>query len=451
MPSLDIAWSPPMVSTGRVEGLAQAIAGHERLEFLLGEGISDATNARNIVRWVGRVAPSTEISERSSSRARQRLLETWISMLSGADPNLGESVAKELHAVDWQPLRSSNDASLLLIGKASVDMQRWEAEGTRLVGSCEPVLVELGLGQEQSLAILEPFLDHADEILRRLYRSHLARSLPKIEQELEEFSSARQRREFRDDDAYARYQCGRQYREYLTPFVECVDLGSEADFECRVSPRLFVQGAARIGIVEPSLYISDDCARRLESDYVVRIREVARAAVDDAVDHIDPAWAMLGDRFGALGEIYAALEDVCTPRRRRFAADDLEGSRRRVAEFGEVFRRAEVLKYDARWLANEDKFHVAGIGAVYQLRRFDSGTGSSARKLRQSARSLREQLIASARCQRSASEEPLAAFLVDLTAERVEFFGHFYDEELLCPVGPLRSFVIEASSTVWGR
>jgi hypothetical protein len=426
MPPLDVGWQPPMLSAGDSQPLEEVLGRHDRLKLVMGPDVASDQRAVGIGRWVEELASGTKLARGENIPIAELVRRASLPLPSAGGPNGADELSLDPEIL--ARLESSGEAALLVVDRAPIDLNRWRSRPAQSQGTCAPVLAALGAGQEQSLAILEPFLDHADAVLASFYKAQLTESLAEIESELAEYSVAKERVDFSDDAGFKRHSCGRQVLEYIEPYGQCMAEGET----CVLSPRLFVQGGARIGAPEPALYVPDECPELLGRDYVAAMREPARRAAEDATDHLDLEWAVLVDRFATLGELHAALEDVCLPRRRRFSDADLEGSRQRLESFGELFRNPEPVRHDARWLMNEESFHSPGIGAVHQLARFDSGTGSAARELTRSARGLREFLLGRARCQREGEELPLVAMVVDLQAARVEFLGYFYDEELLC-------------------
>lgn len=464
MPSLELDWRPPSAAAGDVEALALALAKHGRVGLVVDPSIAEAggeLDAMRLAALVGRLAPNTAVHPISDGgpgpaladfvREDPPLLPT--SGPSGrtqwATPNDIEVDIERLAA-----LAERGDPAVLVVGPVGVDTPTWRQLATASVGTCEPLLTELLEGQRDSLALLEPFLDHADAVLASLYMTELAAVVPEIREELAQFEVERERGDF-DPRGWERYQCGRRYYQYLQPFASCVAAGDQigpgevARLEgshgaggvktpCPTTPRLFLRGAARIGSVEPSDYIPNECPKLLERDYVEALRAPARSAAEIAGDHLDVRWMILAERLATLAEVYDSLERLCTPGRRRFATGDLAALRARMVELGALYQRDEQPAHDARFLDNDATFHVPAIGKVRQLARFDGGTDSASRALIAAARELGKFDRAHGQCIARPGDAPLMVMLIDTRAGASEFLGFFYEEELWCgELGPL--------------
>lgn len=463
MPSLDVDWQPPSAAAGDVGALADALAKHSRVGLVVDASVAQAggeLDAMHLAALVGRLAPNTAVrpiaSDGGPTLAELIREDPPLMPATGdngrtqwATPDELELDVQRLHA-----LAELGDPAVLVVGPVGVDTPTWRQLATAKVGSCEPLLEQLLAGQRDSLSLLEPFLDHADEVLANAYVAELAAVVPGLREQLAEFEHDRDRRDF-DAQGWARYQCGRRYHQYLQPFASCVaaserlGVGEVARLEgshgaggvktpCPTTPRLFLRGAARIGSVEPSDYIPTECPQLLGRDYVEELRAPARAAAEITGDNLDVRWMMLAERLATLAEIYDSLEQLCTAGRRRFADQQLAALRARVIEVGQLYQRDEQPAHDARFLANDANFHVPGIGKVRQLARFDGGTGSASRALIAAARELGKFDRVHAQCVARPGDAPLMAMLIDTARAKPQFLGFFYQEELWCEeLGPL--------------
>ncbi|MEM9458796.1 MAG: hypothetical protein AAGF11_31755 [Myxococcota bacterium] len=323
---------------------------------------------------------------------------------------------------------SSEASATLVMDDAELDPGRWRALPARVVGSCQEPLAALAAGQEQSLAELEPFLDHADAVLWQVYRSTLQATVPRLSAELESYQAVRTRAEFDDNGSWEQYQCGHAYWEYLQNFVQC---GAEAP-RCLSAPRIFLIGGARIGTAEPSVYIPSGCAAKVGHDYVSELRTIATEAAEVAQEHLSPSWSALADRLGVVTEVYDTLSDVCVPRRRRFAPEDLVAARERLASIGRALASDAPALPTGQWTVVEQPFHVPGFGPVQQVAFYEAGEGSPSRAAVAEARALRELVLTRALCRSAHPALPLAVALVEGASGRVESFGYFFEEELFC-------------------
>jgi hypothetical protein len=463
MPSLDLDWSPPSAAAGDVEALATALARHSRVGLVVDPGVATAggSDAMRLAALVGRLAPNTAVRPIGSDGAGPTLAD-----LIREDPPLMPTVADdgrtkwvtperlELDVERLHALAEFGDPAVLVVGPVGVETPVWRQLATGSVGSCEPLLDQLLVGQRESLRVLEPFLDHADAVLASTYVVELAAVVPGVRKELAEFERERDRRDL-DVRGWARYQCGRRYLQYLQPFASCATASQQlgaakvAELEgshgaggvktpCPTTPRLFLRGTARIGSVEPSDYIPSECPQLLGRDYVEALRAPARSAAETTADQLDVRWMILAERLATLAEVYDALDQLCTPRRRRFGAEDLASLHTRVIELGQLYQREEPPAHDARFLDNDASFHVPAIGKVRQLARFDGGTGSASRALIAAAHELGKFDRARSQCVARPGDPPLMAMLIDTARAQPEFLGFFYKEELWCgELGPL--------------
>lgn len=463
MPSLDLEWHPPSAAAGDVEALAAALAKHPRVGLLVDLSIGEAggeLDAMRIAALVGRLAPNTAVHPIGTSGAPSlaeiiREDPPLLPATGGSGRTLWMTPSElELDADRLRALAELGDPAVLVVGPVGIDTPTWRSISSATVGTCDPLLDQLLEGQRESLALLEPFLDHADAVLANAYVVELAAVLPSVREELAEFEAERDRRDF-DAQGWARYQCGRRYHQYLQPFASCVaasdHLGPSevARLEgshgaggvktpCPTTPRLFLRGAARIGSVEPSDYIPTECPQLLGRDYVEALRAPARTAAEITGDHLDVRWMILAERLATLAEVYDSLERLCAPGRRRFTRDDLADLHTRVVELGLLYKRDEQPAHDARFLANDASFHVPAIGKVQQLARFDGGTGSASRALIAAARELGKFDRVHAQCVARPGDAPLMAMLINTARAEPEFLGFYYEEELWCDeLGPL--------------
>jgi|GEM_PF-1681121 len=466
MPNLALDdWRPPSAAAGDIEALGQALAQHPRVGLIVDPSLDGAgrLDAMRLAALVGRLAPDTAVHPISGGPADGLTLGEIIREDPPLLPTLGASgriqwatpSSLELDRKRLQAWAEAGDPAVLVVGPVGVDTPTWRQLATAAVGTCDPLLNQLLDGQRDSLALLEPFLDHADAVLASVYLTELAAVVPELVTQLAEFEVVRERGDFSRAQGWDRYQCGRRYQQYLQPFATCViaterlgpaevarlERGHGAGgmkTPCPSTPRLFLRGAARIGSVEPSDYIPTECPQLLGRDYVEALRAPARDAAELAGDQLELRWMILVERLATLAEVYAGLEQLCTPARRRFAPEDLAALRARVAELGLLYQRDEPPAPDARFLANDASFHVPTIGKVQQLARFDGGTGSASRELLVAAKELATYDRDHGQCRARPGDQPLMAMLIGAREATPEFLGFYYAEELWCgELGPL--------------
>jgi hypothetical protein len=444
MPDLDVVWSPPSRSAGDPGALAEALARHSRIGLIVDPSLTHERDGQlDVVRLgalINQLAPDTAVHVLDGVELGTIVLEDPPLLPEPAPEGRLRWALPETLAIDRDRARGwaeRGDPAVLVVGEVGIDGATWRSLGETSVGSCDPLDDRLLDGQARSLEQLEPFLDHADAVLGEVYRAELAVLLPELQAELAEFEPVRTRGDFRSLDDWNRYQCGEKYREYLQPFAACIEWNTPA--ACSMAPRLFLRDAARIGSVEPSAYLPAHCPARLGRDYVEELRSPARKAAELAGDVLDVHWLALAERLATLGEVHGALEELCTPTRRRFAEADIGDLRQRLVAIGELFQRDEDPPRDARFLASDGSFHVPGVGAVRQLARFDGGTGSASRALIGEARALRRFARERPRCVARPGDAPVMMLLIDSASAKPEFLGFFHGEELDCgDLGPLR-------------
>ncbi|MFY0541036.1 hypothetical protein [Nannocystis pusilla] len=149
-------------------------------------------------------------------------------------------------------------------------------------------------------------MNHADALLWRFYSAELAAFVPEIHAELRAFADAEAPSE---PDAKARYECGRAYWQHVQPYAAC----TSAD-RCSVAPRVVLSaGGARVAAPEPPLALSDRCPMLVGRDYPGELRQLGLDAAEAATAALDRDWSTLADRLGAVAEVHAVLEDICTP------------------------------------------------------------------------------------------------------------------------------------------
>lgn len=437
MPSLDVPWTPPMLVAGDVEQLAAALAGHASIALQLGDRFGGPEALARIEALVRTLRPGMEIVTEDVEAAP--FAGATLPLVREADDGRSRPRYRFEGRLPVPPTRAS---AVLVVDDAELDPGQWRGLTATAVGSCHAPMAALAVGQEQSLAELEPFLDHADATLWQVYRPALQAIVPRLRAELEPYRVAEPRGEL-DAREQEQHQCGHAYWEYLEAFARC---GDELQ-SCAPAPRVFLMGGARIGTAEPSVWIPEGCAAAMGRDYVQELRTVAAEAAEVAQEHLAPSWSVMADRVGAITEVYEALEDVCTPRRRRFAEADLRAARARLTAIGEALASDEGAQPTGRWAVAAEPFHVPGYGPVQQVARYHAGPGSASETVVGQARALRELLLGRALCRSGQPALPLAVALVRPSGE-VEVMGYYFEEELAC--GDLPPLLAEAGEPVAG-
>lgn len=419
-PGLAVPWTPPSLTAGDPSALAAALAEVDGLTLLLGPRLAGEGWAQRGAGLVAALSPNTRVvghrqaallelaaADRGELQAPQRSL----------GPEGRPRYALPVGAATW--LKGQEGVALAL-DDAAVELDTWQALAAVSVGSCEPVTQALAEGQELALAQLGPFLDHADGLLWAVYREQLRAFVPGFVAELAQA-------EVTDEGGAAKHECVRAYRAQLQRYSRC----SEAKVQCAEAPRVVLLGAARIAAPEPGPGVGDHCPALVGRDYTAEIRRLGQAAAEAASEVLDREWTVLADRLGAVGEVYAALEDICTPRRRRFAAPDLEQARARLAQIGAALASDEREPGAGRWQICDEPLMVPGLGVSRELARFEAGSGSHNAGIVADARALREFVLSHSLCRAGHSPRPLVA-AVGEGEKGLRFLGYFYEEELFC-------------------
>lgn len=446
IPDLRTQWSPPIVSGGDIDAFASALAAYPSVAVHAGSRLAGAGWERRARELVAALSPATEVVKVEDS-AQTEFVAGGVPLQRAEGGDRPRYVAQGVKlAPKWNAggAAAGAAAAVLTIDDAAIDEAAWRALPASAVGSCDAPLSALALGQEQSLAQLEPFLDHGDAVLWQVYGAELRTYLPRISEELGEYAELKTRRQFDNNKSWEQYQCGHAYWEYLQNFTAC---GNEAQ-SCPSAPRLFLVGGLRIGTPEPSFFIDDKCPSRVGRDYVADLRTLAREAAQVAREHLDRRWVVLADRAGAITELHAALEDICTPRRRRFAEADLAQARARLGRIGDLLGSDDLDNPRGDWHIEDSAFHVPSLGPVQQVARFDAGRTSAANKAVGQSRALRQFVLSRGMCRAGYQALPLAAMLIDTAAGKATHVGFFYTEELFCAdLPPLRTGAPPAPAT----
>jgi hypothetical protein len=203
--------------------------------------------------------------------------------------------------------------------------------------------------------------------------------------------------------------------------------------------RIFLHEGARIG------FSTRDIASGTGSDdeHLRDVEALAERATREVLPSLDSGWSALADQLGALTAVYDALDDLCTPRRRRFDPRAIAQMRLRLAEMGRALAERPV---SGQWRLERDTVDVPGVGVVHQVARFDAGAvGPSARAVG-AARALRDFGLASASCRGGTDELPLVALVVEPEPTRLVFVGFYFPEELVCDAGGSSSATNHRSS-----
>lgn len=432
-PGLAVSWTPPSLTAGDPSALAAALAEASTLTLMLGPRLTGDAWAQRGTGLVAALSPGTRVVGHRAARLEELGAEDRGELLAprrSLSPDGRPRYKLPAGASTWL---KGQEGVALVIDDAAVELDAWQALPAVSVGSCEPVMQALAEGQELALAQLGPFLDHADALLWAVYREQLRAFVPGFVRELAASGDAgdrarvRTRGDFADEEGWAKHQCEQAYAAQLGRYARC----GEASAPCPEAPRVVLLGGARIAAPESGVTAGDHCPALVGRDYTAEIRRLGQAAAEAASEALDGEWTVLADRLGAVGEVHAALEDICTPRRRRFAAADLETARARLVHIGAALASDEREVGAGRWQIRDEPLVVPGLGPSRELARFEAGGGSHNAAIVAEARALREFVLSRSLCRAAHSPRPLAAAVGE--ADRgLRFLGYFYEEELFC-------------------
>lgn len=418
-------WQPPALIAGDVEQLRRTVAGR-RVEVqspLLGAATEPTSPSSVLVRGLGAEfvaagAGPIRAAVRAGSIALERLSRPGPPRYRFSD---------EILAPTWDEGIGGDAELVAFVDAAPIEREAWQALPARMRGTCEPAMATLAAGQEQSLAMLEPFLDHTDAVLAALYRIEASRTLPELREALAEFRAPK-------PAAGAdplRHGCGHFYWSVVEA-ARC-----ESASSCPAAPRVILDGRAQIGWRAPAQPPTDRCEQRVGRDVLAELASVHQRTVTAAADRLDPRWSELADRLAALVAVHDALVDACTPRRRRFAPDDIDRIRRRVASITRVLAEDPRAASVGAWRLDPLPVKVPGVGPVRRVATFDAGPGGAPDRVRGEAAGLRELVLERARCTATVGDTPWVVAVADVATKRVVHLGFYFPEELSCEeLGP---------------
>lgn len=360
---------------------------------------------------------------------------TWASVVEPGPVPLqragAEGATAPRYAATGVVAQTPPTTTTLVLTEAPLELSAWRAMPAVSQGSCQPVFAALALSQEQSLAYAEPFLDHADTVLRLRFRDQLRGALPELQAQVEPFASPEASPDAGPEGAQA-HACGHAHYQRVQQARACIDTDA-----CAIGPRVVLRGGASVAMPAPP-WRPDDCAQRLPFDVEATLTDLASAAAVDTVASLEPRWVTLVDRIGAMGAVHEALEDVCSPRRRRFAAEDLADARERLRSVERALA-SNTLDESGRWAVEPGALFVPGMGPMTTLATYRAGEGGASRVAVAEAKGVRRFLLSRSLCRSGYGERPLAAAVFEPGTTTPRYFGFVYEESLVCadlPVAP---------------
>ncbi len=432
MPSLAVAWQPPILVAGDVGALAEALAQAGELRVVTGERFADEHWRERIEQLLAVLGARTTAA--ASSVTPEDVVGHPLPVVrapsaGGARPRYDASALRP----GTRPRAAVEADSHFVIDRAEIADETWRALPAVAVGSCDAPLQALALGQERSLAALEASLDHADRVLAQMFRAELVALLPPLVDELAPWAAPAAPPGERDANRLRERACGTALAQWVDVYRRCI--GAR---ECAVAPRIFLVGGVRIAAREPDVFVPAGCSEVLGIDPVARVRALAKDGTEAAIAELDPAWVELADRLGTVTDVADAMTDICVPRRRRFAPSDLAAAQAKLTAIGDDLGSPEPSRAP-HWVFDPDVFRVPGVGLAREIARYDAGPGSPSARIRAGARGLRQFVLSRAVCRASAVDTPVSITVWPAGLAAPSFFGLFHEEELMCAeLDPLR-------------
>ncbi len=418
LPVVDVPaqWAPPRTIAGDLEGLQQALASATDVVAAVEPRLASGQGSlRAVLEQLGPRASWTV-----ASRSWDASVAPGVLPLTREDGTSGPP----RYAATGVRAQTVPAQTLVVIADAPIDLRTWRALPAAWSGSCDPAFEALALSQEQSLAYAEPFLDHVDTVLRLRFREALARALPTLGEETAPFAAAEPPAGASPAQAEA-HACG--HASYLRVQAAAACLHEDV---CALGPRMVLRGGAAVAMPAPP-WSPEDCGELLEGSVEAALQGAATEATVATLATLEPRWVTLADRIGALGAVYEALEDLCSPRRRRFAAEDLEDARVRLARVPRALG-SEVLDEGGRWDVGSMPSFVPGTGPMLALARFVPADGGASQSAVAEAKGVRRFLLSRSLCRSGYGELPLAVAVFEPGRTDASYFGYLYEESLLC-------------------
>ncbi|MGH1342180.1 MAG: hypothetical protein ACRBN8_11540 [Nannocystales bacterium] len=414
--SLEVDWTPPRQVAGDLAGLRKALRSSSAMGVARVQRRLDVGS--QLPRALATLAPHTAWTIEPSA---------WDASVEGRLPLTRQPApvgTPPTYASGGVSLGGTADRTVLVVGDADLDVRAWRALPAAWSGSCQPIYDALALSQEQSLAYAEPFLDHADTVLRLNFRAGLADVLPDLRTALEPYASPEPPAEATSDERQT-HACGRAQYLRVEAAATCLQ-GNR----CEAGPRVVLRGGVAVAMSAPQ-WAPDDCEERIETDVEAVLTTAATKATVATVSQLEPQWVTLVDRVGAMGAVYEALEDLCSPRRRRFADEDLVDARARL---GRVERAlgSDALDESGRWDVDVGSMFVPGAGPVTTLARFVPAEGGGAQTAVAEAKGVRRFLLSRSLCRSGYGDLPLAVAVFDPDQAEAKHFTYVYEETLFC-------------------
>jgi hypothetical protein len=408
MPPLPQDWSPATTRAGALDEVVQRLA-RFRTVLVFSDDAGDARTRR--IEALSRLAPDADVRDAGA------LVDAYAERLP-ASIEVGERLVLERGAPLSDALGPQLDETTIAVAlhRSQIDEAVWRARPSARHAGCEPIYAALGLAQEDGLLQIARFTEHLDRTLRVAYRRALNDRRAEVMRALA----------VQEVDG----DCADELNRARESVETCL-----AEGECADAPRGFLQSKVRVGADPPHLARCDGPRRDAST---AALAAVNRESVGVAVRYVQPEWASLAARVAALGEVYAAMDEACAPRRRRYVPASLEAFQAELELIREGYRLTESVPGDAGWVVATGEprsFHVPGVGQVDELARFETGTGSAARAILDRAHRLRERILAEARCRGDSGSPPLVLGLIERPtggSPTLVYDTHVYDETLAC-------------------
>lgn len=270
-----------------------------------------------------------------------------------ADPGVPrafmEMPVAHLGTVAWSPPRLAAEGDLAVAGTAPSSFEPIEPVEPEVVaiGTCAPLLAEIGRIQEHLVAALDPVLADLDRTLSDRFSRLL--------------------------DARARAEIVRRCPDARRVLDTCEVLG---DTPCPLAPRVVVAGD--VAVATPDRATAGTLVGCTDPVALERILTTSARASAQIAEIREVPWAEAALRLAVVADLAAVVEDACVPRRRRYDPEVLDAARAHLAAIDVALAAPAELGEGARFVPDDDRRHVPALGGVDVRRRLEPGPASTA-------------------------------------------------------------------------
>lgn len=437
--SLAVEWSPPMLTTGDYEGLAQTLGRYPAMGLVLGSGVSGMAWEKRIYDLIKSFNPNAEVVIRNSDTLEHILEERGErpverrSVPDGGRDIFGHPtyVLEDVHLrTSWLERESKligADAFVIVASVRETDQR----EEVYQVGSCGPLMQRLEQIRQQSSAYLTQFEAHANARLAQHYSAVVNANFEALRGELAAFEVQRTRSNFETQRQWDTHECGQAYLTWLDGFRNCTGAGA-GTVACEYAPRMVFEPEVGVGQREPREHVPARCTQLLERDYVKSMRSLGSMAATSAAPELDLLWAEMAARRAVVTDIERQLDQQCQPAARRFPSAAIDEAQLRMQDIGRILSEAPPQAANGQWQPAGFATHTSEHGGIYLLLRYAPSERSAAARASATLSSSVEFLDSQARCKSSNRGERVYVLIADVERGSASYYGRFMVEDLFC-------------------